>query len=106
MHSGIAQMTIAIIVLLLCSGYKTSLSGGQAGTDHPVLSEEEMRQWNTYTDNSITFRYPKKITLRKTKGRIVLTHSIKFKHADPCDFAGDKDDLNTLIDFRVSLEIS
>jgi hypothetical protein len=64
-----------------------------------------MRQWNTYTDNSITFRYPKKITLRKTSGRIVLTHSIKFKHLDPCDYSGDKPDLSNLIDFKVSLEI-
>lgn len=81
MHSGIGRIAITIIVLLLSSGCKTGLSysnkllraDGEAHplpiqssaslrTDQPVLSEEEMRQWNTYTDNSITFRYPKKIT--------------------------------------------
>lgn len=124
MHSGIGRIAITIIVLLLSSGSETGLSDSNelyradgkaqplpvqssmsSSTDHPVLSEEEMRQWKTYTDNSITFRYPNRLVLRKRNGRIFLTHSIKFKHLDPCDFSGDKDDLSTLIDFKVSLEI-
>jgi hypothetical protein len=125
MRFKIAHLDIAIIVLLLTSGCKTGLYAGNEmynaygkaqplpmqssvslQVDQPVLSEEEMRQWKTYTDNSITFRYPNKITLRKTNGRIVLTHSIKFNHLDPCDYSGDDNPpLRNLIDFKVSLEI-
>jgi hypothetical protein len=124
MRFEIAHMAIAIIVLLLSSGCKTSLCAGKElyhaygkaqplpmqssmslQADQPVLSEKEMRQWKTYTDNSITFRYPNKITLRKTNGRIVLTHSIKFNHPDPCDYSDNTKSLRNLIDFKVSLEL-
>jgi hypothetical protein len=125
MHSGIVHLAIAITILLLSSGCKTGLfvsnellradgaahplpiqSSASLQTDHPVLTDEEMSQWNTYTDNSITFRYPKKITLRKATRRIVLTHSIRLNHLDPCDYSGnDNPPLRDLIDFKVSLEI-
>src|SRR5262245_44963060 len=93
MHSGIGRIAIAIIVLLLTSGSKTvsfdsnklyradgkaqslpTQSTASLQTDQPVLSEEEMRQWKTYADNSITFRYPNRLVLRKRNGRIFLTH--------------------------------
>lgn len=125
MHSVIGRIAIAIIVLLLISGSKTGLfdsnklyraegkaqplptqSSTSLQTDQPVLSEEEMRQWKTYTDNSITFRYPNRLVLRKRNGRIFLTHSIRFRRLDPCDYSGDDNPpLRNLIDFKISLEI-
>jgi len=73
--------------------------------DQPVLSKEEMRQWETYADNSITFRYPGKLVLIKRNGRILLTHSIRFNHGNPCDYAGNAPSLRRLIDFKVSIKI-
>ncbi len=124
MHSAIGRIAIAIIVLLLSLSFETGLSDSNefyradgkaqqlpiqssisSSTDQPLLSDEEMRQWKTYTDNSITFRYPGKVTLRKRNGRILLTHSIKLYHLDPCDYSGDNEEIHNLIDFKVSLEI-
>ncbi len=125
MPSGIAQMAVAIIALLSFSACKTALSDsnemyhadGKAQTlptqsavslrtDQPVLSAKEMRQWKMYSDNSVTFRYPQKIILRKRNGRIFLSHYIKFNHLDPCDYSGhDNPPLRNLIDFKISLEI-
>ncbi|MBO0858092.1 MAG: hypothetical protein J2P21_06480, partial [Chloracidobacterium sp.] len=75
-------------------------------TDKPASSEVEIRQWKTYADNGIIFRYPDSFVLRKTNGRILLFHFIKFKHLDPCDFSGlDIPPLKNLVDFKVSLKI-
>lgn len=61
--------------------------------------------WKTYSDSTISFRYPPNLKLKRTKKGIELFHLTKFRHADPCD-AGDKPlMLDYLEDFRLTFKI-
>lgn len=60
--------------------------------------------WKTFSNASISFRYPPNLTVKRTGRGIELFHLTKFRHADPCD-AGDKPlMLDALEDFRLTFE--
>ena len=50
-------------------------------------------------------KYPKNLTLSEENNGIILTHSIVYRHSDPCNFKGDSLILEELTDFHVSFEV-
>lgn len=65
----------------------------------------ETNDWKVYNDSSFEFKYPKILSLSQQEERILLNHSIKYQHANPCDFKGDAPQLDKLTDFNVSLRV-
>jgi len=61
----------------------------------------------TYKDdtNGITFDYPSNLSAKRSGDRIVVLHTIPFKHSPPCDFIGGGTELTELTDFDLSLEV-
>ena len=82
-----------------------------ANFDSELDTESEM-EWETYSDGSISFEYPSVLNLNKEVNAetttISLTHSIDFKHADPCSGRGDAtlNLLDKFEDFNVFINIS
>jgi len=61
----------------------------------------------TYTSDkfSLQFQYPTKLSVSENSQKIILNHSIPYKHQDPCDFKGDGTMLENLTDFNVSFQL-
>ena len=68
-------------------------------------SNSETNDWKVYNGSSFEFKYPKILSLSQQEERILLNHSIKYQHANPCDFKGDAPQLDKLTDFNVSLRV-
>ncbi len=87
----------------------------------PLIPINSANLGNTNSSNTAraqigyyNFTYPTILTLTKDGGfedgtgvndTITLTHSIPYKHTDPCDFKGDKAQLENLTDFKISMRI-
>ncbi len=63
--------------------------------------------WITHTDSQygITFQYPSLISMVQDGESITLSHSVSYKHPDPCDFKGDAPSLDKLSDLKVSFKV-
>lgn len=74
-------------------------------TDTSQSSNNETSDWKVYNGSSFEFKYPKILSLNQQEEKILLNHSIKYQHANPCDFKGDAPQLDKLTDFNVSLRV-
>lgn len=63
--------------------------------------------WKTYTStkNGFTFKYPALLTAGPDGDVITLSHSIAYKHPNPCDFKGDAGLSERLSDFGVYIKV-
>jgi hypothetical protein len=73
----------------------------------PTTKPTETASWNTYTNAKLglSFKYPQSLKVSEAddviKNRVVISHSVAYKHGDPCDFVGNRPPLNDLTDFYV-----
>lgn len=74
-------------------------------TESKATEISETNDWKVYNGSSFEFKYPKILSLSQQEERILLNHSIKYQHANPCDFKGDAPQLDKLTDFNVSLRV-
>jgi len=74
-------------------------------TESKATEINETNDWKVYNGSSFEFKYPKILSLSQQEERILLNHSIKYQHANPCDFKGDAPQLDKLTDFNVSLRV-
>ncbi len=58
-----------------------------------------------YNSAGLQFEYPTLLSMQQVSGKVVLEHSVPFKHMDPCDFKGDGTVLERLTDFNVSFQL-
>ncbi len=58
-----------------------------------------------YSDESVSFEYPSLLKVTTNGGLIELSHSIVYKHPNPCDFKGDGPLLENLTDFELSIKV-
>ncbi len=71
----------------------------------PVSSQTNTSGWKKYSDTSLSFEYSALISAKQDGGTITLSHSVAYKHPNPCDFKGDAPPLDRLGDFGVSLKV-
>jgi len=80
-----------------------------------VLSSSPLRAWaapqKNWTryhafDNQLQFSYPLDLlSVTADSNGVTLSHSVPFRHPNPCDFEGDSQDLDRFLDFSVSLKL-
>jgi hypothetical protein len=77
-----------------------SMLQGQA----PVNNNGNLK---TYLGNSFQFQYPSLLSASLTpqEESVFLTHSVAYRHPNPCDFRGDGQPLDKITDFNVSLKV-
>lgn len=56
-------------------------------------------------ERSLSFAYPRTLTLAESQGSFVLRHAVRARHEDPCAFKDDVAWLDELVDFDVTLEL-
>lgn len=74
----------------------------------PTKSHASNDKWHTYRDPAGDFQlmFPTELTPSKTPNTaLVLSHSVAFKHLDPCDMSDAQPELDRLVDFRMTIEI-
>ncbi len=71
----------------------------------PVSPKTNTSSWKKYSDASISFEYPSLVSIKQDAGTITLSHSVAYRHPNPCDFKGDAPPLDRLGDFGVSLKV-
>ncbi len=65
-------------------------------------------KWQTYRDPAADFQlmFPAELTPSKTPDTgLLLSHSVPFKHLDPCDMSDGQTMLDELIDFQIGVEV-
>lgn len=93
----IVLMVIAIIIML---GDKEKYFGVAENT----VSDTDSGYRKVVID-SVTFSYPKLLTMSKEGELVRFSHSIPYEHADFCDFKGDAPKLDSVVDFSVSISV-
>lgn len=73
-------------------------------TQQPTQASTDMKKYTDDT-NGITFDYPSSLSVNRSGDRVVVLHTVPFKHSPPCDFIGTGKELTELTDFDVSLEV-
>jgi hypothetical protein len=68
----------------------------------PVVSSAE---WSTYSDNYLSFESPDKVSVKREGEVLKLSHSIAYRHPDPCDFRGGAPEKTILTDLDASFTI-
>lgn len=110
----IAPLLIAIIVLLVIGGtyvYEESqprqTSQQTTISTTSTITSNSTADWKNYQGYGISFKYSPLLVFNESKsgGVITLSHSIAYKHADPCDFKGGSQPLDRLTDLDVSLKV-
>ncbi|MFA7252295.1 MAG: hypothetical protein WC027_00345 [Candidatus Paceibacterota bacterium] len=103
----IVPVLVAIIAVLIISGgvylyqnKKVEVPGININSNIPTSTK-------TYKSDkfSLQFQYPAELSVSENSQKIILNHSIPYKHQDPCDFKGDGTSLDNLTDFNVSLQL-
>jgi len=61
--------------------------------------------WKTYRGASFEFQYPPILSLVQQGETVFLTHSVAYRHPNPCDLRGDGQPLDKITDFNISLEV-
>lgn len=116
-QKGSSILPISIIVLILVIVGLFYVFTQKSPTD-PINSTNPANTNSSKTAKAqigyYNFIYPTTLTLTKNGGfedgtgvndSITLTHSIPYKHTDPCDFKGDKAQLENLTDFKISMRM-
>lgn len=104
-------LLIAVIALLVVGGgvYVGKTKNMEIPSPADLQTEQsnqtDISSWKKYTDDSISFEYPALISVKQDAGTITLSHSVAYKHPDPCDFKGDAPPLDRLSDFGVSFKV-
>lgn len=107
---AVVIIAVATVVVYSVQNQHQSQMAGST-TTLPSISTPTKPQKDTtvktYADatTGITFTYPEKITLTKEKGIAVLSHSIPYKNNGGCDMSGDTKIYDTLVDFKIQLEL-
>lgn len=108
------KILIVVIIILAVGGYlffsqsknPTGDMQKQLSNSQPIVNEEtDHGKVVPYSDASVSFEYPSVLHLETKGADITLTHSIPYKHPNPCDFKGDAPPLDRLIDFNTSIKI-
>lgn len=73
--------------------------------EKPVSLQTNTSDWKKYSDASISFEYPALTSVKLDGGTISLSHSIPYRHANPCDFKGTALPLDRFEDFNISLKV-
>ncbi len=102
----VVPLLLAIIAVLVIGGgvYIYNLKQAKAPTGQ-VEQPISVSDWKNYSDAYLSFDYSPLISVKKAGETISLSHSIAYKHPDPCDFIGDAPQLQKLSDFDVSIKI-
>lgn len=75
--------------------------------DAQDAGQSDTAGWKTYrsADQKLEFKYPaEKLSLASEYGNPVLSHSVPFRHADPCDMRDGAKELANITDFKVNIE--
>ena len=59
----------------------------------------------TYSDALLSFQYSPILSVQQNGQTVEVTHSITYKHPDPCDFKDGTHELDTISDFKTSFTI-
>jgi len=76
-----------------------------------IIQSDQTAGWKTYTNNQygFTFNYPQNLSVTEANdviaNRVVISHSVVYKHNDPCDFVGDSPQLEKLTDFYIWINL-
>jgi hypothetical protein len=111
-----ALLVLIIIILVAVVAYFIGKSGTSTPattsitpevTTTPVATATPTPITSTqmYSDATLSFEYPRVLTVFKKGDTVVMTHEIPYVHAAPCDFRGDAQQASTLMDFNTSLTI-
>ncbi len=96
----VVLVIVIIILVVLGAFFYGKSSSQQAGTNPTPVSGLEK-----YSDETISFEYPKVLTATKKGNEVTLAHSIPYVHGNPCDFKGDAPPLKDLTDFSASFKV-
>lgn len=70
-----------------------------------IKESDKSSAWKIYSDGFIQFEYPSLISVNKQDDSIILSHSIAYKHPNPCDFRGDGKPYDKITDFKVVFNV-
>ena len=99
---------IVLLVLIAAGIFAWQYFGVSEKKVSEEIVKDEVADWQTYRNEEFGFevKYPKDIiTVSRDDKKIVMIHSIPFKHLDPCDFKGGASPLKELTDFDISIEV-
>jgi len=115
-QKGFANIVLVVVIVLLVGvvGYLTLVKKSPAptptSTPTPATppnnsSDNTNTNVKTYRGASFEFQYPSTLSLSVQGESVALTHSVAYRHPDPCDFKGDGQPLGKITDFSVSLRM-
>ena len=62
-------------------------------------------QIKKYIGSDFSFQYPAALQALQNNATVTLTHSVPYKHTNPCDFKGDGPKLDALTDFSMTIKV-
>ncbi len=108
---GFAPLVWVIIAaLVLGGGYVAYRNYRHPTTDHQPQEKQanaDTQDWKTYRNEKygFEFMYPLVLSVKQEGDKITLSHSIAYKHSNPCDFKGDAPPLEKFSDFHISFKV-
>jgi hypothetical protein len=106
---GAVVVLVGVIVYLILKDKTTALNPykqtvvGDTSTTAPA-NDNQNKNVKNYRGNSFEFQYPSNLSLYPQEKSIRLTHSVPYRHTDPCDMRDGAKPLDEITDFDVSIE--
>lgn len=106
---GTVIILVGAVIYLVIKDKTTALNpykqttAGDVNTTAPN-NDNQNKNVKTYRGSSFEFQYPFNLNLYSQEKTIRLTHSVPYRHTDPCDMRDGAKPLDEITDFDVSIE--
>jgi hypothetical protein len=90
-----------VLILVVIGGLLAFINKKPIVPNNPVTNSDT----KTYSNTDISFEYPALLSLKEDGNKVTLSHSVPYKHPDPCDFKGDAPELDKLTDFSTTFTV-
>lgn len=105
----LTAISAALVILLGYYFYNLGLKNAPQQNKTATSTQTEKNtlssDFKLYSDDKISFEYPKILSISNEKGAIKVNHAVNYKHENFCDFKGDGGYLNKFTDFNLTLDI-
>lgn len=117
LEKGSVQTTVLVVIIVILVAIVAYMFAKRPATDQTNVSPSPTTSASVspspspvsttvnYSDDQMSFTYPKILSLSKTQDGVMLKHEVPHQQPAPCDFKGDGGMVSSIVDFNASFKV-